>query len=65
MTKKKKCKKAKTYHEMSVKRYLSFHTDFLGQFEIVDYDKPWSIDIGWHIHQDVLGSDEETIAHKS
>lgn len=65
MTKKKECKKAKTHHEMSINKYFSSHTDFLGQFEIVDYDKSWSIDIGWHIHQDVLGSDEETTAHKS
>lgn len=43
MTKKKKCKKAKTHHEMSV-RWLSSHIDFLGQFEIVDYGKSWSTD---------------------
>ena len=41
---------------MSINRYLSSDTEFLGQFEIVWFDKAWSIDIGRHIHQDVLRS---------
>ena len=50
---------------MSINRYLSSDTEFLGQFEIVCYDKAWSIDIGRPIHQDVLGSGAVTTAHKS